>query len=182
MDAFETLLDIQQSCKSYAVNIPRQIVTERDWLGIGFRASNFNFVCPMQTISEILRWPPLTEIPASQPWFRGTANLRGRILPVTDLQGFVTGAAHKEKELSRVLVVNFENAFYGFAVEQVLGIERFFGEEIKPAESLLEIKDYLPYIQGAFERDYKPWIVLNFGTIIQTPEFYHVLAAKTEIA
>jgi len=182
MDPFETLLDIEQNCKAYAVNIPRQIVTERDWLGIGFKSSDYNFVCIMDEVSEVLRWPPMTHVPGSQPWFKGIANLRGRILPVTDLQGYITGKPHAHNALSRVLVTQYENAFYGFAVEQVLGIERFFGEEVKPAESINAIKSYMPYINGAFERDYKPWIILNFGTIIQTPEFYHILSVKTEAA
>lgn len=182
MDAFATLLDIDRDCKKFAVNIPRQIVTERDWLGIGFKSSNLNFVCPMSMVSEVLRWPTMTEIPASQAWFKGTANLRGRILPVTDLQGFVTGIPHKKKELSRVMVIRYENVFYGFAVEQVLGIERFFGEEVKSAQTLMEVKEYLPYAEGAFEHDNHPWVILNFGAIIQTPEFYHILSSKIEAA
>ncbi len=182
MGPFETLLDIERNCKTFAVNIPRQIVTERNWLGIGFKASNFNFICPMQNVSEILRWPAITPIPSAQPWFRGTANLRGRLLPITDLEGFVTGRPHLEKDFSRVLVISFENAFYGFAVSQVLGIERFFGEELKPAESLTALNTYLPYVQGGFEREHHPWIILNFGSIIETPEFYHILSFKTEAA
>ena len=181
-DPFVTLLDIECNCKAYAVNIPRQIVTERDWLGIGFKSSDYDFVCRMEEVSEILRWPVMTDVPGSQPWFRGIANLRGHILPVTDLQGFISGAPHKETALSRVLVVNYENAYYGFAVGQVLGIEHFFAEEVKPAVNLNNIHNYIPYVKGVFERDYKPWAILNFGIIIQTTEFYHILTAKTEAA
>jgi twitching motility protein PilI len=181
-DPFVTLLDIERNCKAYAVNIPRQIVTERDWLGIGFRSSDYNFVCTMEEVSEILRWPAMTDVPGSQPWFKGIANLRGHILPVTDLQGFISGTPHEETVLSRILVVNYENAYYGFAVGQVLGIERFFAEEVKPAVNLNNINNYMPYVKGVFERDYKPWAILNFGIIIQTAEFYHILTAKTEAA
>lgn len=182
MGPFETLLDIEQNCRANAAAIPRQIITEKDWLGIGFRSSDLHFVCPMGIVSEVLRWPDMTPVPAGQSWFRGMANLRGRLLPVTDLQGFVTGVSHVEKPLSRVLVISFEKALYGFAVEQVLGIEHFFGEEIKPADSILPIKEYLPYLQGAFERERQPCFILNFKLITQTSEFYHVLSSKTEIA
>jgi len=181
MDPFETLLDIERNCKAYALNIPRQIVTERDWLGIGFRLANCNFVSRMRSVSEILRWPSMSTVPNAELWFKGIANLRGRILPITDLQGFVTSNPHKESSLSRILVIHFEEAFYGFAVEQVLGIERFFGEEVKPAEGLIELKDYMPYVQGAFERDQKPWIIMDFEKLIQDPDFYHILASKVEV-
>lgn len=182
MGPFETLLDIEQNCRANAASIPRQIITEKDWLGIGFRSSGQNFVCPMGLVSEVLRWPDMTAVPAGQPWFRGMANLRGRLLPITDLEGFVTGTSHTEKPLSRVLVIAFEKALYGFAIEQVLGIERFFGEELKPADSILKTKAYLPYVLGAFEREHQPWFVLNFEIIAQTPEFYHVLSTRIETA
>lgn len=182
MVPLETLLEIERNCKSYAVNIPRQIVTERDWLGVGFRLANCNFVCKMEEISEVLRWPVMSEVPSAQPWFKGIANLRGKILPVTDLQGFVSGTSHIETNLSRVLVVNYENAFFGLAVEQVLGIEKFFGEEIKPADDVLPSKEYAAFVKGAFERDYQPWNIINFESIIQTPIFYHILATRNEVA
>ena len=130
MDPFQILLDIERDCKANAVEIPRQIVTRRDWLGVGFRSSNFNFVCPMQEVSEILSRTMLTEIPSAQAWFKGTANLRGHILPVTDLQAFVTGKPHPKSPLNRILITTFENALFGFSVEQVFGIEHFFSEEM----------------------------------------------------
>ena len=178
MGPFETLLNIEQNCRSNAASISRQIITEKDWFGIGFRSNNLNFVCPMGFVSEILRWSEITPVPAGQSWFRGMTNLRGRLLPVTDLQGFVTGASHAVKPLSRILVISSEKVVFGFAVEHVLGIERFFGEEIKPADGILNIKEYLPYLQGAFERDHQPWFILNFELITKTSEFYHILSTR----
>jgi len=181
MNSFETLLDIEHNCRANAVSIPRQIVTERDWIGVGFRASNFNFVCPMDLISEILRWPTMAKLPSSASWFKGIANLRGRLLPVTDFQGFVTGTRHKQEPTSRILVVNIDNAHYGFAVEQVLGIERFFSEEAKVSEEISDIGEYLAYSKKAFERDSEPWIVVDFESLIEEAKFYHILSAKMEI-
>lgn len=182
MGPFETLLDIERDCKAYAVNIPRQIVTERDWYGIGFKSNNCNFACPLQEVTEVLLWPNITEVPGAHTWFKGVANLRGRILPVTDLKGFITKKPHKENVQSRILVVSFEGALFGFSVEQVLGIERFFREEIKPSGDFEQIKDYLPYVQGAFERERQPWFVMSFHSLIQNPEFYHVISLRTEVA
>lgn len=182
MGPFETLLDIEQNCKASAVNIPRQVVMERDWYGIGFRASNINFVCTMQEVTEVLSWPLLTDIPGSHPWFKGVTNLRGHMLPVTDLQGFVTGTPHKESAQSRVLVVMLDGALYGFSLERVAGIERFFGEEIKSAENLKDLNGYYPYVRGAFEKNHKPWIVLSFHSVIKAKEFYHLISIKMEMA
>lgn len=180
MDPFAVLLDIERNCRAFAVKIPRQMEAERDWLGIGFRSSHLNFVCPMNLVSEILKWPTITGVPAAQPWFKGTTNLRGHILPVTDLQEFVTGKPASGQDLGRILVISYDKAIYGFAVPQVLGIERFFGEEMKPIVEMQEIKEYLPYVQGGFEIKHQPWIILDFSIIIQTPEFYHVLSNHME--
>jgi twitching motility protein PilI len=177
---FDTLLDIERNCKAYAVNIPRQIVTERDWFGVGFRSSGFNFVCPLSQVSEILTWPVITTVPGAYPWFKGVANLRGRILSVTDLQGFITKKTHQENILSRILVVAFDGNFYGFSVEQVLGVERFFGEEIKPIGALKELKEYLSFAEGVFEKAHELWVILNFHSIIKVAEFYHVVSTRME--
>lgn len=186
MEPFKTLLDIERDCKAYGINIPRHIEVVRDWLGVGFRSSDLNFVCPMNEhsneISEVLTLPAVTEVPGAHPWFIGIANLRGKILPITDLQGFVTGEIRQQTELSRILVVRQEDAFFGFAVEQVFGIERFYGQEIKLAENLNRALSYLPYAEGAFVRDHKPWIILNFENIIKAAAFYHIIAMKLENA
>jgi len=180
MGPFETLLDIEQNCKANTVKIPRQIVTEKDWLGIAFKASGFNFVCPMAIVTEVLRWPSVTELPSAAHWFKGTANLRGHILPVTDFQGFITNKPHRSRSLSRVLVITLSGVSYGFAVEQVIGIERFFSEEKKPLDGIDHIEDYLPYVEGAFERNEKPWLILNMHAVIESTEFYHIVSFKRD--
>lgn len=181
MNSFETLLDIEQHCKWNAVSIPRQIVTERDWIGVGFRVAELNFVCPMELISEILHWPEMTELPSSASWFKGIANLRGRLLPITDFQGFVTKQSHQHLPTSRILVVKIEGAHYGFAVEQVLGIQRFFSQEAKDPEEISGIEEYLPYVSKAFERENQPWIVTDFSTVIEEAKFYHILSSKMDL-
>lgn len=175
MDPFLTLLDIETHCRENATTIPRQLETERDWVGVGFKLSNFNFVCPMSMVSEVLRWPAITNLPGAVPWFKGTVNLRGRLLPVTDLQGFVSGTLEVETTASRVLVIRIGQEHYGFSVSEVLGIQRFFSAEVKSVESLMEMKDYLPYASGAFERDNQPWVILNFEKITEMPDFYHIV-------
>ncbi len=180
MNGFEMLSEIDRDCKLNAVKIPRQMGTERDWRGISFKLGAFNGVCAMQDIAEVLTWPVIIPLPSTRSWFRGEANLRGRLVPITDLQGFITGMPHTVGVHSRVLVVHFKNSAYGFAIEQVLGIKHFFGDEKKPAKAIPEIHPYLPYVKDAFERDDSPWILMNFEAIFQDPTFYHVLSSRME--
>jgi twitching motility protein PilI len=180
MNPFQTLLDIERNCRENAFKIPRQMAAERDWLGIAFKSSGFNFISPMACVSEVLRWPSVTELPSAQHWFKGTANLRGKILPMTDLQAFVTDKPHRTKSTSRVLVVDIDHNAYGFVVEQVIGIERFFSEEIKPVPLTEPIDDYLPFVEGAFEREGVPWLMISFNAIVQSAKFYHILSLKVE--
>ena len=134
----------------------------------------------MQEVSEILSRTMLTEIPSAQAWFKGTANLRGHILPVTDLQAFVTGKPHPKSPLNRILITTFENALFGFSVEQVFGIEHFFSEEMKPLEGRPETKAYWPYAKSAFEKEGQPWIIIHLSSIVENPSFYHILTTKIE--
>lgn len=181
MNAFETLLDLEKNCKAHAVNLPRQIISERNGFGISFKASGFHFVCAMDQVSEVLKWPSFTELPSSRSWFRGAANLRGRLLPISDLQGFVSGIPHQAGMNSRVLVIPFKSYLYGFAVEQVLGIEHFFKDEKKSATEIPDIGAYLPYAKEAFEHAEQPWILFDFEAVFANPNFYHVLSSRMEL-
>jgi twitching motility protein PilI len=174
-DPFDTLIDIEQKCRRFAKPLPRQQVIGKVWQGIGFIASDLNFVTPLTEIVEILPLPELTSVPAGADWFKGVANLRGRLLPITDLQGFIFGKPQYVTPLSRVLVVEFEQTGVGFLVSQVLGIQRFYENTLQPAV----LKDFEPgiqeHMQGMFELDSKNWHILSLKGISQTSQFYHVL-------
>ena len=66
----------------------RQGRKDYDWRGVVFESSGQRLVAPLGEVAEILT-PEYTSMPLVQPWLLGIANVRGRLLPLTDLAKFL---------------------------------------------------------------------------------------------
>lgn len=53
---------------------------------LAFQLSDETYGIPIESVREIVRVPPLTEIPRAAPELLGVINLRGEVLPVYDLK------------------------------------------------------------------------------------------------
>jgi twitching motility protein PilI len=54
---------------------------------------------------EVVPVPPITPVPLAQPWFRGVANIRGKLYSVADFSAFLGGAAEVPSEQARLLLL-----------------------------------------------------------------------------
>ena len=91
-DPFSLLREIEESCRVCNTQDFRQ-TTEifSEWSGIAFRVGGNNLLAPLDEVVEILDMPKLARVPLAQPWVCGIANVRGNLLPVVDLSGFLGG-------------------------------------------------------------------------------------------
>lgn len=173
-DPFDTLLDIEQKCRTYAKPLPSQKAIGRMWQGIGFMSADVHYVAPLNEIKEVLLLPEFTGLPSGVGWFRGVSNLRGHLLPITDLQSFMSeiGESSQNKtaltSLSRILVIDFEGSSVGFLVQQVFGIQRFSEDlfETHP-ENLDEVQE--------FNDGKVVWRRLSLQALSQMPSFNHIV-------
>ena len=54
-----------------------------EWVGVGFRIGEEQFVADRDVVREVLMLPDdMTRVPGSQRWLLGIANLRGHLLPL----------------------------------------------------------------------------------------------------
>jgi len=173
LDPFQTLVEIEQACKTHARPLPWQKELGRLWQGIGFLAANRYFLVPLAEVKEILTVPAVTPLSGSVEWFLGVANLRGHLLPITDLEGLMMGKPHQTTPLSRILVMDFEQTGIGFLVQQVLGVQRFIDKTLQSVSEALDLQ-VKPYAIGEFKQD-KDWIVLSLKGLTQTTQFYHLI-------
>ena len=170
--AFQRLQEIEQKCRDRAEQLPALDSSKEEWVGIGFRLGNIELVSRMGEISEILDPPDYTRVPGVKPWVVGIANVRGSLLPLMDLKGFITGENLKSRNEGRVLVVSHKGANTGLIVDEVLGLRHFFFRE--QAEDLPDMESALkPFVKQAFHRDEKDWPVFSFHTLIDDERFLH---------
>ncbi len=118
---FIKLLEIAERSKRRGLGLLGQ--GESAWTGVGFTLAGENFLAPIGEIAEILKTPRYTLVPGVESWMRGLANVRGRLLPITDILLFLGRKSNKQEQKRRVLVVDHEEMFAGLVVDEVLGMQ-----------------------------------------------------------
>lgn len=169
------LHDIETRCLSHAVGLPQHETAEENWEGVLFSIAGRLFATPMIDISEILNYPTaMTRVPGTRQWITGIANIRGNLLPIIDLQAFVTNKQTMRGRRSRVLVINHEGLYSGLLVDPFVGIRRFYVSEKIPIEKnkLPEtINQYKAYINEVYVHNGETWPIFNIHVLIASAEF-----------
>lgn len=141
------------------------------WLGVAFEVAGQRLVAPMGEISEVLSMPEMTVIPLVEPWLLGVANIRGRLLPLTDLAKYLkVDSAQPRLSQRKVMVVDHGNVFSGFIVDQVLGIQQFTHEQYV-AELMPESSPFALYNHGKFVKDEQDWFVFMPSLLVQDARY-----------
>ena len=169
---FERLKHLAHCYRSYAAGLPLQQEAVQTWSGIGFRMGERYFVAPMGEVGEVLHEPRHTLLPGVKKWVKGVANVRGRLLPIMDLGGFLGAEMSALRKKRRVLVVEHQDVFAGLTVDEVFGMQHFpvdiFSEELPLVDDSLK-----PFLYGVFERE-QPWLVFSPHALAQSSEFLNV--------
>ncbi|WP_445115164.1 chemotaxis protein CheW [Acinetobacter sp. WZC-1] len=140
------------------------------WSGIAFEMMGQYFVAPLGEVAEVIYPPKCTPIPGVQGWVKGLANIRGRLLSVSDLAYFISGKRSQFSPAQKVLCINHNDHYTGLVVDQVLGIQHFnkkgFFSENKHLEEKLR-----PYCQGYFRQHNQACNIFLFSRLLNDPEY-----------
>ena len=144
---------------------------EFDWQGVVFEIGGQRLVAPMGQVSEILTMPEYTSLPLVKSWMLGIANIRGRLLPLTDLSRFLQVPSQLSQMAQRkVIVIDHDNMFSGLLVDKVLGIEQFTQDQYRP-EALESSSPFAPYNHGKFFKDEQDWHVFMPSLLAQDLQY-----------
>ena len=164
------LRDIEESCRDCAVGLPHKAEVPNEWSGIAFRLDGNDLLAPMDQVVEILDFPVLSAVPMTQTWVRGIANIRGNLLPVIDLKGFLGNQLTRVTDKTRVLVIDYEGIYSGLVVDEVMGLKHFLDEEYTEDEA--DVAALLqPYIGYGYRRYEQIWWVLSLYAVADSQQF-----------
>lgn len=168
---FELLREIERRSRVALTGGPGDDVSGEEWVGIGLRLGNERFVVARDEVREVLMLPPaLTRVPGARSWVRGLANVRGHLLPVADLRGFLGAGAITGERAARVLVANSTEFPVGLVVDEVYGFRRFLQREHVSETPQTAIRADR-YLDGAYRRGLEVWPVLRVEKLLQSREF-----------
>ena len=169
-DPFEQLLEIANRSRSAVAELPAQLTLKAHWSGVGFSSGGLSMVAPMGEVTEILAIPPYTRLPRVKNWVRGLANVRGRLLPLIELEGFWGGQLNADRRAHRVLIFDVDDSFFGLIVDVVYGMKHFAVETfIADPTGISERRR--PYIEGTYVAHDGQWALLRAGRLIDDPAF-----------
>lgn len=171
---FELLVSIASRSIETAKGLPAQKDIKSHWSGVGFRLKGVNVVSPMGEISELLRSPSTTLLPGVQSWVRGVSNVRGRLLPIIDLEGFFGSRLSGSRSERRVLTLDVGELYCGLLIEASLGMQHFPVDQYTdalPAEAPVEL---LPFLKGHFQVGAETWFVFSPMGLTEDERFMNV--------
>lgn len=167
------LAEIEQRARANAPGLPQQEDIREQWSGIGFRLGEQWMLAPLDEVTELLTLPSMTRVPGAKAWVLGIANVRGNLLPIMDLNGYLFGRRTVVGKRSRVLVINHRGVFAGLLVDDVTGLRHFEADSrmTERPDSDLETQ---PYLERGFELDGRAWPVFSMRKLAESPLFMQV--------
>ncbi len=173
LQAFEFLQLVEKRSFENAGLSTREQDLSRFWTGVGFRIAGNDYLVNLKEVAEISSIPQHTRVPGAKSWVKGLANVRGTLIPIMDLHGFLGRKAPASLRRQRLLVVNYAGLHCGVIVDEVLGLNHYEDEnwvkEVEIADVAME-----PYLDGGFYNDDKLWNVFSLFTLAETPAFRQV--------
>jgi twitching motility protein PilI len=166
----EYLKAIEDGCRGTGSSQEEKSEAAKEWAGITYRIGTNDLVSQLGEVVEILDVPELSRVPLTQPWVRGVANIRGKLLPVIDLSGCLTGGVTRITDKTRVLVIDYNGFYSGLIVDEVLGLKHFMDDEYSIEDA--EVDDFLkPYTQHLFRRGSQTWVIFSLHQLADSPQF-----------
>ena len=120
-DPFDVLLDLERRTVNGPIDLAALDHAEEEWVGVGFRVGGSKLITSMSDVKEILDLPDVTIVPGVKSWIIGVANVRGSLLPIMDLRGFLLGDDIKQRHKGRVIVIDYKGFNTGLVVEEIYG-------------------------------------------------------------
>jgi len=147
-----------------------------EWVGVGFRIGDEQFVANREQVREVLMLPDtMTRVPGANRWMLGIANLRGHLLPLVDLKLMLGSGRTTLRRNTRVISVNHREVPAGLVVDEVLGFRRFADHEFanEAQETIVRCDRFLA---GVYQRGEESWPVFNLFDLVESNVFLQAAA------
>jgi len=173
MTPIALLRELESRVRSTAVGLPEQEEIAESWSGIGFRIGEHYFVSPMSEVTELLRVPAFTRLPNVKSWVLGVSNIRGRLIPIVDLNIFFSYESSEPIRSRRILVIDQTEQSDGLVVDGVEGMQYFAADSFDDGipDMPAEIKSF---VLGHFVKDKRIWSRFSMKMLSDHEQFQEV--------
>lgn len=143
---------------------------------LGFQVGSEHYLVTLSDVSEVIPVPGTVAVPQTEPWFKGVANVRGKLYSLVDFSAFQGGAASAAGADRRVMLIHekiIEGA--GILVGRMLGLRNTESFTAEPAEPTPK-----PWIKQRYrDGNGVQWIELDLANLARNPVFLNVGLSQT---
>lgn len=139
---------------------------------LALRLGSWNLLFSMDDVAEIVPMPRITRVPGVKRWLLGIANLRGKVISISDLRDFLIGRPTPQLPSSQAVVIRSGQWDYGLLVDEVVGMRHFGPQHRQTTLDNVEV-GLRSYITEAFLNDGQYWLAFNTGKLLADPQFLH---------
>jgi len=139
-----------------------------------FELDKEEYAVSILEVKEVIKFSEITPVPQSSPWLSGILNLRGKIIPVLNLEKYFHFSRKTHEAPQRILVIEDEkNTLFGILVDQVDEVLKVNQDQIKPAPKVVTNKISTDFVKGVIVMD-KPkeriLLILDLKKILNEKE------------
>lgn len=113
-----------------------------------------NYAVPIEQVKEIRTVDAITKIPRSKDYVKGIMNLRGKIIPIVDVNEKIgVTSTETDSTKQRILVADVNDTLTGLLVDEVNEVQRLSLKEIEsPPDGSFEDGAYIKGIANIKDR------------------------------
>ncbi|PWK84740.1 chemotaxis protein CheW [Fulvimonas soli] len=175
LSPFEILARYERLSLAHASDVQERMDAPGLWRGIGYRVGSRLFVSGIEEINELLAVPALAQVPGTQPWLLGIANVRGNLVPVIDLARFLFGERTQPTERTRLLVVRQGGGSVALMVDEVFG-QRTVDETQRQAAQPEDDPRLLRFVEQRVDVGEQRLALFSMGRLVRAPDFRQAAA------
>ena len=174
--SFDKLQDYEQRSQAFEPGQAEGKENSGEWAGVIFRIGDARLACSIEQAHEFLPVPAFTPVPGTKSWILGLANVRGDLLTVVDLAGFLHGEKSTISMRTRVLAATLRGRPVGLLVDEVFGQRQFVSDEGKKPR-LAKDSPLKSFVHKQYRSGKDVWQELDLETLFSTSEFLNGAAA-----
>jgi twitching motility protein PilI len=138
---------------------------------LGVQAGSEPWLVSLADAGEVIPAPAITPVPLTKPWFRGVANIRGKLYGVVDFPAFLGGSPVAAGEQVRLLLLGDK-----FRLGSALLVDRLLG--LRGAENFQAQPTAgagAPWLKAEYtDKGGVRWKELDVAKLVQAPAFLEV--------
>ena len=134
-----------------------------------FSLDKSNYYLDLKYVKEFttLKRLNITKLPYTKEFIKGIINLRGEFLVVVDLEKFLNENSTKQKETTKLIIVEGKNFNIGLLVDDIKYIK-----DLKNVQKTTMYTGNSKYIYSEFIEEDVLYSILNFEKIINDEKIY----------